>query len=356
VANVLSSTKIRGSFGVAGNLPTAFANQRTIAFSGYQGGQAAYFGQPGNPNLKPEKTQTAEGAIDLGFLHDRILLSVGYYHSTTNNALFYVPATPSSGQSQSQLYNVGKILNRGYEFNFVAVPVQTKNITLRVNASVNTLYNKVLSSGGVAPFNINGFSARTIQTVVQEGYSIGFLRGNKGVFGADGTLASTTAQQDLGKTIPDLFGSFGLNFRYKNFELYANGDYQKGAYANSFDRQFRFNYGAGNEGIPQAEIDKNKRTNWLNFTNMFTEKTDFLKVRTIGCSYTLKGALLNNKVKSVTIGFMAVNPLNFVSSSFDPEATISGAAQGQGGATTGGISYATYSSPRQWLGSFKINF
>ncbi|SEW37459.1 Outer membrane receptor proteins, mostly Fe transport [Chitinophaga sp. YR573] len=356
VANVLSSTKIRGGFGVAGNLPTAFANQRTIAFSGYQGGQAAYFGQPGNPNLKPEKTQTAEGAIDLGFLHDRILLSAGYYHSTTNNALFYVPATPSSGQSQSQLYNVGKILNRGYEFNFVVVPVQTKNITLRVNASVNTLYNKVLSSGGVAPFNINGFSARTIQTVVQEGYSIGFLRGNKGVFGADGTLASTTAQQDLGKTIPDLFGSFGLNFRYKNFELYANGDYQKGAYANSFDRQFRFNYGAGNEGIPQAEIDKNKRTNWLNFTNMFTEKTDFLKVRTIGCSYTLKGALLNNKVKSVTIGFMAVNPLNFVSSSFDPEATISGAAQGQGGATTGGISYATYSSPRQWLGSFKINF
>ncbi|WP_205691265.1 TonB-dependent receptor domain-containing protein [Chitinophaga oryziterrae] len=356
VANVLSSAKVRGGFGVAGNLPTAFANQRTIAFSGYQNGQAAYFGQPGNANLKPEKTQTAEGAVDLGFLHDRILLSAGYYHSTTHNALFYVPATPSSGQSQSQLYNVGRILNRGYEFNFVAVPVQTKNITLRVNASVNTLYNKVLSSGGVAPFNINGFSARTIQTVVQEGYSIGFLRGNKGVFGADGTLASTTAQQDLGKTIPDLFGSFGLNFRYKNFELYANGDYQKGAYANSFDRQFRFNYGAGNEGIPQAEIDKNKRTNWLNFTNMFTEKTDFLKVRTIGCSYTLKGALLNNKVKSVTIGFMAVNPLNFASSSFDPEATISGAAQGQGGATTGGISYATYSSPRQWLGSFKINF
>lgn len=356
ISHVITSAKIRGSFGLAGNLPNAFANQRTIAFGGYQGAQAAYFGQPGNDNLTPEKTQTAEGAMDLGFLHDRILLSAGYYRSVTRDALFFVPPTPSSGQLQSQLYNVGKILNRGFECNIVVLPIQTKDMGLRLNASLNTLYNTVLSSGGVAPFNINGFSARTIQTVVQEGNPIGFLRGNIGTFGPDGTLASTTAQQNLGTTIPDLFGSLGLNFRFKNFELYANGDYQKGAYANSFDRQFRFNYGADNEGIPQAEIDKNKRTNWLNFTNMFTEKSDFIKIRTIGASYSIKGGILNNKVKSMVIGFMAVNPLNFASSSFDPEATISGAAQGQGGATTGGISYATYSLPRQWLGSLKLNF
>ncbi|WPQ66482.1 TonB-dependent receptor [Chitinophaga sancti] len=356
VSKVISSAKLRGSFGVAGNLPTAFANQRTIAFSGYQNEQAAYFGQPGNDNLKPEKTQTTEGALDLGFVHDRILVSAGYYHSLTKNALFYVPATPSSGQSQSQLYNVGKILNRGFEFNFVVVPIETRNTSLRLNASVNTLYNKVQSSGGVAAFNINGFSARTIQTVVQEGYAIGYLRGNKGVFAADGTLASTTAQQYLGTTIPNLFGSMGLNFRFKDLEVFANADYQKGAYANSFDRQFRFYYSASNEGIPQAEITKNGRTNWLNFTNRFVEKTDFIKVRTIGMSYTLKGSKLNNRVRSVVIGFMALNPLNFSASSFDPETTISGAAQGQGGATTGGISYATYSSPRQWLGSLKLNF
>jgi hypothetical protein len=356
IAKVMSSAKVRGSFGVAGNLTTPFANERTIAFSGYLGQQAAYFGQPGNDNLKPEKTQTAEGAVDMGFLQDRVLVSAGYYHSVTRDALFYVPPTPSSGQSQSQLYNVGKILNRGLEFNLVVVPVQTKNATLRLNASLNTLYNKVLSSNGVAPFNINGFSARTIQTVVQEGSPIGFLRGNYGVFGADGTLQSTTAQQNLGTTIPDMFGSMGLNFRYKSFEFYANADYQKGAFANSFDRQFRYNYGADNEGISQAEIDKNGRLNWLNFTNMFIEKTDFIKVRTIGVNYTLKGAVLNNRIKSVIIGFMAVNPLNFSASSFDPEATISGAAQGQGGATTGGISYATYSAPRQWLGSLRLNF
>lgn len=353
---VLSSAKVRGGFGIAGNLPTAFANERTIAFQGYNNDQAAFFGQPGNDNLKPEKTQTLEAGIDLGFLKDRLLISAGYYNAVTNDALFYVPPTPSTGQSLSQLYNVGKILNRGWELSVTAIPVDTKDFTLRLNASSNTMYNNVESAGGVAPFNINGFSARTIQTVVQEGYPIGFLRGNYGVFGPDGVLQSTTAQQNLGTTIPNLFGSLGLNLRYKQFNFFVNGDYQKGAYANSFDRQFRFNYGAGNEGIPQGEIDKNKRTNWLNFTNMFTEKTDYLKIRLIGCSYSWKPALFNKVIKNATVSFSAVNPLNFAASSFDPEATISGSAQGQGGATTGGISYATYSAPRQFLGTLRLNF
>lgn len=356
LTHVISSARLRGSFGIAGNLPPSWANERTITFLGFLGDQAAFFGQPGNDNLKPEKTHTAEGGIDLSFLQDRIRFSAGYYRSITKDALFYVPATPSTGQSQSQLFNVGEILNRGWEFNTVLVPVKTKDWTASVNLSVNTLHNRVLSSGGVAPFNINGFSARTIQTVVQEGFPVGFIRGNYGTFNKDGVLENTVAQSYLGTTIPDLFGSMGLNVQYRNFQLFANADYQAGAYANNWDAQFRFNYGAANSGIPQGEIDKNGRLNWLSFTNMFIEKTDFIKVRTIGLLYTLKSASRTSAIKGLTIGLSAVNPLNFASSSFDPEATISGAAQGQGGATTGGISYATYSAPRQFIGSVRFNF
>lgn len=356
LAKVISSARLRGSFGIAGNLPPSWANERTITFLGFLGDQAAFFGQPGNDDLKPEKTHTAEGGIDLTFLKDRIRLSAGYYRSVTRDALFYVPATPSTGQSQSQLYNVGEILNRGWEFNTVLVPVKTKDWTATVNLSVNTLHNRVLSAGGVAPFNINGFSARTIQTVVQEGFPVGFIRGNYGTFSKEGVLEKTVAQSYLGTTIPDLFGSMGLNVQFRNFQLFANADYQSGASANNWDAQFRYNYGASNSGIPQAEIDKNGRLNWLSFTNMFIEKTDFIKVRTIGLLYTLKSPSGSSTIKGLTIGLSAVNPLNFARSSFDPEATISGSAQGQGGATTGGISYATYSAPRQFIGSVRFNF
>ncbi|KRT14246.1 TonB-dependent receptor [Pedobacter ginsenosidimutans] len=355
ISKVVSSAKIRGNYGIAGNFPTPFANERTISFIGFNGEQAASFGQAGNNDLKPEKTTTIEAGLDIGFLNDRVILSAGFYHSITKDALFVVPPAPSTGQS-SQLQNTGKILNRGLEFNTVLTPIKTTYTSLRFNISVNTLYNKVVSSGGAAPFNINGFSARTVQTVVQEGYPIGFIRGNYGVFDAQGLLVSTAAQQNLGTTIPDLFGSIGMNFQYRSFNFFANADYQKGANAVSFDRQFRFNYGTSTEGIPQDEIDKSGRTRWLDVTNMFVEKTDYIKIRTIGIGYNFKPAAWNKAVKSVNIGFSVVNPLNFASSSFDPETTISGSAQGQNGATTGGISYSTYSAPRQFVGSLRVNF
>ncbi len=352
---IVNSLRLRSNYGLAGNLPPSFVNERTIDFDGFQGEQAAYFGQPGNPDLKPEKTTTYEFGLDASLWNDRVQFSVGYYNARTKDALFYVPPTPSSGFSKSQLYNVGEIENKGWEINTMFIPLKTENASLALNISVNTLDNLVVDAGGIAPFNINGFSARTIQTVVEEGYPIGYIRGNLGVFDANGVLESTTPQSYLGTTIPDLFGNMGINFNYKNLSIFANANYQTEAYANSFDQQFRFLYKASDDIVPEAEVIENGTSNWLNFTNLFTEKTDFLKVRTIGLNYNFIPKN-NNSLKSMSLGFSVNNPFNFTSSSFDPEATISGSATGQGGASTGGISYATYSAPRQFITSLKFNF
>ncbi|MCL6220361.1 TonB-dependent receptor domain-containing protein [Zunongwangia pacifica] len=353
-STLFNSVRLRGSYGVAGNLPPAYANEKTIKFDGFLGEQSAYFGQPGNDNLKPEKTTTIEGGIDISLANSRINFSAGYYRSLTKDGLFYVPSAPSTGYSIAQLYNIGEIENYGLEVSANFIPIETKDMNLSITASFNTLHNEVLDSGGAPAFNINGFSSRTLQTVVQEGYPIGFLRGNYGTFDENGVLEKSEPQSYLGTTIPDIFGNLSLNYSYKNFGLFANASYQAGAYAHNWDAQFRYYYGASEDYIPAGEIEANGRRNWLSFTNRFVEKTDFIKIRTIGLSYTLQP---KNKAiyKTIMFGFTAVNPLNFTSSSFDPEATISGAAQGQGGASTGGISYATYSAPRQFLGSIRIN-
>lgn len=351
----VSSARLRGSFGVAGNLPTPYANEKTIDFNGFNDQQAAYFGQVGNDDLKPEKTHTLEGGADLGFWHDRISLSVGYYRSLTKDALFYVTPTPSTGVTTSQLYNVGEIENKGWEINTNITALQKRDVSLSFNLSVNTLKNKVLDAGGTAAFNINGFSTRTVQTVVEEGHSIGYLRGNKATFDENGVLASTTAQSYLGTTIPDLFGNIGLNFTYKRFDLFANANYQMGAYAENWDAQFRFYYSASEQFVPEGEIEANDRDNWLNMTNRFIEKTDYLKIRTIGLTYTFQPKQ-GSAIHGLMVGVTAVNPFNFTASTFDPEATLSGASQGQGSATTGGISYATYSAPRQFLTTIRFKF
>lgn len=355
INSVVNSLRLRGSYGVAGNLPPAYANEKTVSFNGFLEEQATQFAQMGNDDLKPEKTHTFEGGLDFGFWNNRLTLSVGYYYSKTKDALFYVPPAPSSGYTKSQLYNIGEIENKGFEMNFALTALDLPNWNLVFTGSLNTLKNKVLSTGGAPAFNINGFSARTLQTVVEEGRPVGFIRGNYGILGADGTLQETITQAYLGSTIPELFGNIGLNLSYKNFSLFANANYQTGGYAANWDAQFRYNYGASDDYIPQAEIEKNGRTNWLNLTNYFVEKTDYLKIRAIGLTYNLSPKS-KSVYQGITFGFTVSNPFNFTSSSFDPEATISGAAQGQGGASTGGIAYATYSSPKQFIGSIKVRF
>ncbi len=354
--SVISYLKLRGNYGVAGNFPTPFANERTIAFTGFGGAQAAFFGQPGNPDLRPEKTYTLELGADLAFLNDRVSLGVNYYRTQTRDALFVVPIPPSNGEANTQLRNIGEIENKGFEVVTNLVVLQQRNWDLRLRGALNTLDNKVTNAGGAPAFNINGFSQRTIQTVVQEGFPVGFLRGSRGTFDANGVLVSTEDLAFLGSTLPDLFGNFGLNLRYKNLSFFANAEYQAGAVAHSFERQFRFNYGVSNEGISDAEIEKNRRLNWLNFTDQFVEKTDFLKVRIIGLSYKLPTSFVSSFANSASLSFTILNPLNFASSSFDPEATQVGGAQGQNSATTGGIAYAAESTPRQFVGAIRVNF
>lgn len=353
--NFVSYLKLRGNYGIAGNFPTPFANEQTVAFVGFLGEQAAIFGQPGNEDLEPEKTATLEIGTDIAFLNDRIALGINYYQATTRDALFFVPQPPSNGPARTVLENIGEIENSGWELSANLRLVRNRDWEVRLGGSFNTLNNEVVDAGGSAPFGINGFSARTIQSVVEEGFSIGYLRGNRGFF-TNGVMDSTVAQSFLGQTLPDRFGSVNLNVRFRSISLFANADYQAGAVAHSFDRQFRFRYGASTEGVPQAEIDENGTGNWLNFTDRFVEPTDFLKVRLIGLSYDLPRSLIDGFAKRATLSFTVTNPLNFTSTSFDPEATQVGGAQGQGGATTGGINYSVVSQPRQWVGAIRVNF
>ncbi len=352
----ISDLKIRANYGVAGNFPTPFANDRTIAFTGFLDEQAALFNTPGNPDLKPEKTYTFEVGADFSFFNDRLALTVNYYDAETRDALFRVPLPPSNGEAATNLVNIGEISNKGFEITANIVAVKNENWDVRIGGALNTLDNQVTDAGGAAPFAINGFSGRTVQTVVIEGAPVGTLRGNRGTFDENGVMVATEPQAILGSTLPDLFGNLNLSVRYRNFNLFANADYQAGAVAHSFDRQFRFFYGVDNEGIPQAEVDENGVANWLNFTDQFVEKTDFLKFRVIGLTYDLPKEWIGSFARRFQIGFTVLNPINITSTSFDPEATQVGGAQGQGSATTGGINYSVMSAPRQWLGSLRVTF
>ncbi len=347
--NFISNLRLRANLGYAGNFPTPFSNEVLAGVGGYLGSSYIDFGTPGDSNLKPERTKTIEIGGDISFYNDRANFEVTYFESETTDALFNAPFARSVGLGAA-LQNLGTIENSGVEIagNFNLVRTRDANISLR--ASVNTLTNKVVSNGDSAPFNIGGFAF--LGSFVDEGFPVGYLRGNRMVIDDAGNVSEIIPNDNLGKTLPDYFGNIGLNADYKDLSLTVIADWQLGAQAVWPDELLRFLGGLGDDrtdGVPAG-------SSFFDFANLFVEDADFLKVRLISLNYSLPTRLTEGLFRSVSIGATVTNPLNFTSTAFDPEVTGAGIANGQGGVGVGGFSYRQLSPNREVYGTLRINF
>ncbi|GHT65162.1 SusC/RagA family TonB-linked outer membrane protein [Bacteroidia bacterium] len=352
---VVSDFKWRANYGIAGNYPQPFSHQKTISLGSFQDKQYATFGNYGNPDLGPEKKHSYEAGFDASFFDRRLTTGFTYYYTRTKDALFNVPAPPSTGYD-TYLANVGEIENKGVELSVHAILVHCNGWDFSVNASYNTNANVVLSTGGAAPFAVGGMSSRTLQNVVEVGQPVGFLRGSKAVLNPDGSLKEVLLLQNLGSVIPTGYGNFGFNLAYRGLSFFAAGSYQVGAYVHSFDRQFRFSYNMEEPRIPEKALEGTTQGAQVwNFSNFFVEKADFLKIRTIGASYRWTPNRWLPTVRHINFSANVYNPFTFTRCSMDPEAVHSGATT-QGAIAAGGFNYSVYSTPVQVVGTLRLTF
>jgi vitamin B12 transporter len=123
-----TQTKLRGGYATGIRAPSFVENFGT--------------GSPfvvGNPNLKPEESESWEIGLDQPFLDGRALLSATYFNNTYKDLITFV-----SGPGVSFL-NVGKAESSGIEAGFqVLLPWQ-----LRLDGSYTFLETKVLNDGGI---------------------------------------------------------------------------------------------------------------------------------------------------------------------------------------------------------------
>src|SRR5690606_3599690 len=122
--------------------------------------------------------------------------------------------------------------------------------------------------------------------IVQEGYPIGYLRGNKAIFDESGRIVEIKQLEYLGKPTPDKFGSFGASLGLgSRLTLSSSADYQFGAQQQSFDRAFRFLYGVDgtDDYVPAAAVEQYKTRSavWQLVMNQWVENTDYVAIRTI---------------------------------------------------------------------------
>jgi TonB-linked outer membrane protein, SusC/RagA family len=151
--NVMSSGKLRVSFGKNGNRSLADPYVALANLYAGSGGYMGYINSTGdlqlmrylmadrmaNPTLQWEKTQAWNFALDFGFLDDRITGTLDVYKMSTKDMIMSQPLQSFTGFSNITT-NLGQVDNNGFELSLSTVNIKQKNF--QWNTILNFSYNK----------------------------------------------------------------------------------------------------------------------------------------------------------------------------------------------------------------------
>ena len=151
----ISDLKFRVGFGRVGNnriadylYLTTFANDGRYFYGINNSAVISYYPRSlVNENLQWESTINRNFGLDISILRGRLDLSLDYYNNTSNDLLLNVPIPSSYGYS-TQLQNIGKTRNEGFEMQLNTIILSNPggfNWNANFNISFNN--NKILALG-----------------------------------------------------------------------------------------------------------------------------------------------------------------------------------------------------------------
>lgn len=415
IRKVISSLKLRGSYGKVGNTAGIgdFATYSTFNSGIYGGNGTLAFANAGNPDLKWETSKQFNLGANIGFFKDRFNVEATYYKNNISGIILAVPQAPSTGVPNSVLQNVGAMYNKGIELTLSGTIVNTKNFTWVSNFNYTNNQNEVTAlapgvveiltgTGGLETVNRTavGYPAGYIWVVRSGGadpatgrrilynkvgntilYRFGTLpAGEFNYQNTDGTRYNT--QSGAANTInaaadavmyangaPKAVGGFSNTFRYKGFDLDVLFTYQAGfsvyygTHAGLFDQRFWNNSVEVLNGwrkfgditdIPKPVYGDNVSNGSglpISF-NVF--KGDFIKLKNVTFGYNIPSELLK-KVKISSARFYVSGQNLYIFTKYpgpDPEVS----SNGNGAPTGQGVDRNTLANGRTMTVGINVGF
>jgi len=243
----LSFAKLRASYAQVGNDANPY-NLRDVFLPQTPnfGAQPRYAvpNQRNNPNLKPELTSEFEVGFDLRFLNGRLAIDGAYYDRSTVDQIFSVPSSAATGYT-SRVLNAGEMRNWGFELQFTAVPVQTKDFSWGITLNALRQNNEVVSlTDGVESIARGGTWAADLR--IAEGlpymaiFGTDYVLNDNGerLVDEDGFYQFTGERVFLGSAIADWTGGISTRFDYKGLFASVLFDFQKGGAIHSTSLQW----------------------------------------------------------------------------------------------------------------------
>jgi TonB-linked SusC/RagA family outer membrane protein len=365
----------------------------------------------GDPDLKPEFTNTFEAGTELRFLKNRLGLDFTWYTSKSKDLLIDVYLPWPSG-SETFYTNAGSIQNRGVEVSLNGTPVSTKNFSWDVKVNFSTNKNKVLSiREGLTEIPVNthfGYSGSTATQKYIPGYPMGAIFGShySRYYGSDkdegieidhsrplliaqtgnlrGFPVYNATQKYLGNALPKWIGSITNSFRYKQFNLSFMFDVRQGAKKYNQFANFLAAFGIAEitenrntvktfdgvyaDGTPntmpvylgQALYEGRDYTEgfyrniYRRVTENFVEDAGWVRLRNVSLSYSLPSSLLSRTgfITDLTITLTGNNLwLSTKYTGYDPESSSFSS-----GSNTIAFSGFSYPAVRSYLATLNVSF
>lgn len=193
-----------------------------------------WFNSIENKDLKWEKNQNFNIGFESQLFH-RLNVGVEYFHKKTSDLLLFSPKASSLG-FDGYWSNVGNMTNQGFDITLSGSVLQAEDFQWNMTLLMSTIKNKVTKLNTTADDQmiVNG------STVLKVGKPINsfYLPRSAGVDPEtgkqlylltnpeEGGPTTTTDYNEgmanrfvLGSRIPDLYGSYSNEIRYKNFDL-----------------------------------------------------------------------------------------------------------------------------------------
>jgi len=346
-SSILSFGKLRLSYGTTGNDQIGdyqFIDTYTSTANTYQGITGLQPSRLFNADFGWETNRKFEAALEIGLLNDRLFLTGAFYLNTSSNQLVGLPLPGTAGFTSLTANLDASVQNKGLEFTFRSVNMQSKNFEWTTTFNISANKNKLLSYPGLES------SSNANRYVIGHSININKLYNYVGInpqngaysfydFNNDGQITSIDDRQFLVDLNPKFFGGIQNDIRYKNLQvdfLFQFVKQQAFAYLPAVPGSFTNQLGSLDNFWQTVDVpaDYQKLTTGTNsvlntaYTRFKTsdaalEDASFIRLKSISLSYDIPGSFSKN-IKS-RIYFQGQNLLTFSPyKGGDPEFKLAG--------------------------------
>lgn len=380
LAKYITTLKPRASYGVNGNVNALgyYATAQVYNNAGiYNGAGGTYTANYINPNLRWERSNMLDFGVDVGLINNRIKIGFDYFRRNVFDKISDLGISVQTGFS-SYTTNLAQLQNRGIELSLdaqVLVPAKARGISLNIGGTLSTAktYAVKLPFNGLPgnrtgtfqvwdPNNpgqlkqVNGliegersgldevwvlkwdgiYTSPSAITADANVYNANLPYGNKKIKQLGDAQWHQVYKNDtidsrqfikVGRTTPQVVGSFFLNGGFKGLHLYAGFDYATGFVILNNEVVRGLSQVQGSQNSTSEVLNTWSPTNpggtmpryyWANQGRNYAtdasgnnpaanlwEKGDYVMLREVTLSYDLApaviGKYLKNKIKGLNV-------------------------------------------------------